>query len=166
MRVFPGEDDMPRCRVPVRLQVLVGVGVALTAAVGCGSGTVPVRGVITVDDNPVANASVQFISQEPGGRDAHATTNANGEFVLRTYQPGDGALPGVYKVVVRVFSEQPDVAPSGNAEEVQKAMVRAGAAKPPAIKLPEIYTQPDQTVLKHRVPDDGDAILKLRSAPP
>jgi hypothetical protein len=133
------------------------VGVVLTA--GCGSQTVPVKGTVTVNGKPLANASVQFLNQD-GGKDARGFTNADGEFELTTFQPKDGAMPGQYKITV-TYSEPVKVEPSPYAEDVQKAMQQAGASAKPGLTIPPKYSQPDQTILKHRVPDDGDAKLEL-----
>ena len=76
---------------------------AVLAAAGCGrgSGPVPLRGVVKLDGQPVANAAVVFVAQTPGGRDAYGSTDANGAFRLTTTKPDDGALPGKYKVVIQ-----------------------------------------------------------------
>src|SRR5262245_18076613 len=76
---------------------------AVLAAAGCGqgSGPVPVRGVVKLDGQPVANAAVVFVAQAPGGRDAYGSTDANGVFRLTTTSPDDGALRGKYKVVIQ-----------------------------------------------------------------
>ena len=78
-----------------------GVLVVLCAGCGHGSGPVPVRGVVKVEGQPVANAAVVFVAQDPGGRDAYGSTDANGVFRLTTTNPDDGALPGKYKVVIQ-----------------------------------------------------------------
>jgi hypothetical protein len=143
---------------------MVGALLALSAA-GCGGAkTVPVKGVITFDRKPLPNASVIFNAQDKGGRDASGTTDATGAFQVSTFQPKDGALPGLYKVTVH-YSERVAVPPNlHSAEDVQKAMVQAAAAKKPSVVIPPIYSQLDQTILKHRVPEDGDATLELTSA--
>src|SRR4029079_7125637 len=128
---------------------------------GCWPRNVPVRGVVTLDDRPLAGALVTFHHQDPDGQDASGITNANGEFELTPRKQG-GALPGSYKVTV-TYSEPVEVAPSANAEDVQKAMVKASAGKKARVVLPPIYTQVDQTILQHRIPDDGDARLVLKS---
>jgi hypothetical protein len=152
-------------RPPFFILAVAGVSASLSAA-GCGSRTVPVKGVVTFDSRPLANASVIFIPMEPGGRDASGSTDANGAFQLSTFRPGDGALPGLYKVTVH-YSE-PVAVPAGlkTAEEVQKAMVKASASHKPSFVIPPTYSRPDQTILRHRVPDDGDAKLVLKSAKP
>ena len=53
---------------------------------GCGGGaeegTVAVEGTVTVDDKPIAQASVAFIGKE-GARLASASTDAAGKFKIR-----------------------------------------------------------------------------------
>lgn len=77
------------------------VAIVLFALAGCkdGSGTVPVAGVVRLDGQPLKEASIQFVPQG-SGRDATATTDANGRFVMSTIEPRDGAMPGKYKVVI------------------------------------------------------------------
>lgn len=83
--------------------LLVGVSLgALGASAGCGSGrpkTVPVTGVVTLDNNPVEEATVR-LSPEGGGRPAIGTTDKEGKFTLKTFEAGDGALPGKHLVSV------------------------------------------------------------------
>jgi hypothetical protein len=157
--MFPLEFAMSAMRAGI---LMLGAVVALSGA-GCGgSNTVPVKGVVTFDGKPLPNATVLFIPQEPGGRDAHGTTDDDGVFVLSTAGSADGALPGAYKVTVH-YSEPATVPPTAtNPADVQKAMAKK--TRKPSLVLPPIYCQPDKTVLKHRVPDDGDVKLELKSA--
>ena len=69
---------------------------------GCGSSdSFPVEGTVKLDGKPLAGVTVQFIAQDPGGRDANGTADAEGVFRLSTTRPGDGVLPGKYKVVIQ-----------------------------------------------------------------
>jgi len=84
------------------------VGVCLAAAVGCGSraNLHPVSGTVTYKSAPVEGAQVTFTAKEGDKlKAAHATTDAQGRFSLKTYfAPGDerpGAMPGVYKVTLQ-----------------------------------------------------------------
>lgn len=132
-------------------------------ACGCGGPkTVPVKGVVTIDGATLANVSVTFNAQDPGGKDAHGSTSADGSFHLSTFRPKDGALPGQYKITVH-YSDPVNVSPNlKSAADVQQAMVNA-PVKRPSVILPPTYTQTDQTILKHKVPDDGDVKLELRT---
>src|SRR5437879_5545336 len=72
----------------------------LVTLAGCGAQrTTPVEGVVLLDGKPLAGASIQFVPQEKG-RDATGETDKNGHFVMSTFQPRDGVLPGNYKVVI------------------------------------------------------------------
>jgi hypothetical protein len=134
---------------------------AVLAAVGCGagSGPVPVRGVVKLDGQPVANASVVFIPETSGGREAYGSTDANGAFRLTTTKPDDGALPGKYKVVI-----QPP-APAGGStpfDEPGKAPVAVPKA-PTGPRIPLKYTVAGQTPLTQDVPPSGDVLFDLQS---
>ncbi len=75
---------------------------ALVAMGGCGSGrpkTVPVTGTVTLDAKPVEGASVMFMP-EAGGKPAVGVTDKDGRFTLKTFEPGDGALPGKHNVSI------------------------------------------------------------------
>jgi hypothetical protein len=152
------EDVMSR----VRCCTLALVGACATVvAVGCGPGTVPVKGVVTYEDRPLGGAFVTFLPLEAGGQEAHGSTDAQGAFALSTPKVGPGALPGAYKVTVR-YSEPARVpANLKGAAEVQKAIAESGAPAVPAILIGPNFADPDRTVLRHRVPDDGDAKLEV-----
>jgi hypothetical protein len=140
----------------------------LLIAMGCtgNSSTVPVQGVVRLDGQPLSGASVQFVP-ESTGRDATATTDEQGRFVLSTIDPRDGALPGAYKVVITPGSPRAE-APA-KAMTPDEAMAASGAAaelpqsKPTGPTVPERYTRPDQTPLKQNVPGDGDVVIEIKS---
>jgi len=139
-----------------------GLLVVLIAAAGCEKrGTVPLHGTVTLDGRPLGRATVYFIAQNPGGRDALGSTDADGVFHLSTFQPGDGALPGSYKVVVR--PAQPD---TGIVSKTPiEAMDATTHQKPvhPLVIIPPRYSQPGQTILVQDVPASGDVIFELQS---
>lgn len=110
-----------------RYCVYVALLAALTlpVAAGCGSGnpsTVPVKGTVTLNGNPVDGASVTFVP-EAGGRPATGTTDASGQFTLTTFETGDGAPEGKYKVGVNKTSAAVNVEAG------------AGGAAPPGVQL-------------------------------
>ena len=68
---------------------------------GCGPempATVPVSGRVLLDEKPVEGAAVMLVPEE--GSPAHGATDAEGNFSLTTFEPGDGAVPGTYTVVI------------------------------------------------------------------
>jgi hypothetical protein len=110
-----------------RLQVLkcsvaLLVGPALLCVLGCGAddglGTrYSVSGTVTYKGQPVPKARISFI---PNGKDS-AKQGASGEidngsFSLSTLSPGDGALPGDYRVTV-------------SAREIDNAALKAESEK-------------------------------------
>ncbi|SIO57072.1 hypothetical protein SAMN05444166_5340 [Singulisphaera sp. GP187] len=71
---------------------------------GCGddsglSARYPVTGKVTYKGVPVKKAAINFQPNDPDGRPAGGKVE-NGEFVLTTLSPSDGAIPGKYKVTV------------------------------------------------------------------
>ncbi len=133
------------------------------ASVGCGSKAVPVKGAVTLDDKPLANASVLFISQEPGGRDASGFTDADGVFELTSLRPQDGALPGLYKVTIHCSEAVEAPAGASSPADVQRAKAKAPASRAETVVILPIYSQPDQTVLSQRVPPEGEVRFDLKS---
>jgi hypothetical protein len=141
----------------------MGLLVLLIAAAGCGNGgPAPLRGTVKLDGRPLEGASVYFIAQDSGCRDALGSTDADGVFHLSTFEPGDGAFPGKYKVVVQ--PPQPDTGVV--AATPVEAMQATGAARNPnrpLITIPPRYSQPGQTVLVQDVPADGNVVFELQS---
>src|SRR5262245_43879983 len=133
----------------------------LLVAAGCGgsSGPVPVRGVVKLDGQPIANAAVIFVPQAPGGREAYGSTDANGAFRLTTTKPDDGALPGKYKVVI-----QPPGPAGGSTPFDDPGKAPAAVPKTPTgPRIPVQYTVPGQTPLTQDVPPNGEVVFDLRS---
>jgi hypothetical protein len=133
----------------VRLQQLGGRGVVLGVLAvlsGCGSDApqiVPVKGVVTYQGKPVAKLSVAFIPAD--GLLATGTTDANGKFELMTNKPGDGAMPGTYKVAV---SFAPDEIPP------MPGMEPPGY-QPPVSPIPEKYADASTSGLTQTVEKDA-----------
>jgi len=86
--------------------------------IGCSDGrlrTEPVIGLITLDGEPLADATVRFSPKVEGeGAPGFARTNERGEYRLQTMQgnPDAGTLPGEYVVTVVKYRE----VPTGNRE--------------------------------------------------
>jgi hypothetical protein len=92
--------------------------VILLYGAGCGGqgeqyDVVPVRGVVTCQGKPVANATINFtpIAEEGRatgrpGRVALGLTDEAGRFQLTTYENGDGAIIGRHTVSVGLNMEE------------------------------------------------------------
>jgi hypothetical protein len=68
---------------------------------GCGSGHVPVSGMVVYDDgSPVAEGTVCGELVEGGSYMVQGNIQ-NGAFSLGTSRPGDGVKPGKYKIMIQ-----------------------------------------------------------------
>ena len=122
----------------------------LVCLVGCSeSRTSPVAGVVLLDGQPLANASIQFIPNG-SGRDATGTTNERGEFSMSTFDPRDGVAPGSYKIVISPPVGEVDTAKYASAADAMSAAAQARPA--PQSTFPKKYTSPQETPLTQEVP--------------
>jgi hypothetical protein len=94
-------------------------GPALLLIVGCSDDGLAKRyavsGTVKYKGEPVAKARISFVPKDAAGRGASGDVE-NGSFSLSTLSPGDGALPGEYKVTV-------------DEREVDEAALKADTAK-------------------------------------
>ena len=128
---------------------------------GCGSNSKPMKvsGVIKWSDgSPVVGAVVVFAAAKEGGRDSNGITADDGTFDLTTYNFGDGALPGDYKIVVSradavkstVFAEGDS--PTEKMKNWTAAKKKASSAPPPSRDaIPLAYTKVETTPLRWSV---------------
>ncbi len=105
--VFPSERRENQSFVDWKMVYRMSVVVLLTV-LGCGPNhpkTYPVQGRVFFDDGRnVEQGSVEFRldSESDSQRTvARGKINPDGSFSLSTFEPGDGALPGKYKVIVQ-----------------------------------------------------------------
>jgi hypothetical protein len=149
---------------------------AVLGAVGCGgqAKTAKVEGTLTVDGRPLPGATVIFMPVAKGGRSASGRTDEDGNFKLTTFSTDDGALPGEYKVVVRVSegsketvgSDPSKLADKDKADFFKKMSPKGreqDAAKKTRSPIPEVYGDSDKTPLKQIVPPAGKVSLDLSS---
>jgi hypothetical protein len=147
--------------------------VMLTAGAGCGKKLIKTKGKVTLDGQPVSGATVTLKPVASDGMSASGFTDNDGNFTLQTYKPGDGAVPGDYKITVTKVE-----APTGGEEfnqdmdpskmtDIYKKMAGAGpkgqAKKGPKSLLPAVYGDDAKTPLKCTIPFDGDLDLPLQS---
>jgi hypothetical protein len=153
------------------------LGVALLASAGCGgSGTVSVKGVVTLDGEPLPKATISFMPLSSEGRAAYGVSDAKGNFRLTTVSPDDGIMPGEYKVMVQEEGEEkPD--PKTFSEEERKAarmgMKPKGSMSPVAKSsekktgkpslVPAIYHDAKRTPLRQVIPPPGKIEIVLKS---
>ena len=167
----------------LRLLALACLLVSAVLVSGCGrSKAVKVSGIVKLDGEPVEGASVEFHPVDPSkGASASGRTGSDGRFRLTTKNPNDGAIPGEYKVVVKIdeIRDAPQGAgtvPGGGmrademidafkglTEEQRKESKGSAAPKKKATKIPAVYGDVKTTTLKATVPADGEIELELRS---
>ncbi len=143
----------------------VTVGV-LGLLLGCGGSeanpnrpeTVPVTVTVTQGGTAVAGATVNFIpASNAGGHAGSAITDDNGQAEVRTFETGDGLVPGEYSVTVVKVAAPPQTG-SGSEDEGSYQPPAAGEPAPVAkSSLPEKYSQPTSSPLKASIPSTGEA---------
>lgn len=141
----------------------------LAGFVGCGSetevDTVPVTGKVTLDGEPVEGAVVTFVPDIPKGRTAAGRTDRRGVYTLMTIEPGDGALPGGYRIMVHKTSDSTAPTTYANQEEAMAAQTERMEASSGVSnmsrrsetthELPAKYANVDESGLKAKVTADG-----------
>lgn len=146
----------------LRVIVIVMLCTAALGSLGCGSSyesaevlsTVPVSGVLTYQGQPLESYRVTFYPEQ-GERASSGLTDAEGKFTLGTNREGDGAPPGRYKVVVS-FS------PPASEDTTLDLPIEDPSKMPkPKVKVPEKYSNPEQSGLIMEVPKSGLRDLKL-----
>lgn len=100
--------------MPRRKSWIASTALLAFVALGCGGGekgnnkplevkkTVPARGIVRYQGNPLKDAAVTFVPLDNATVSARGTTDSVGSFVLTTYSKDDGAPVGKYKVLVSV----------------------------------------------------------------
>jgi hypothetical protein len=153
------------------------VGVTLLTAAACGGSAKPVKvaGRITLDGQPLTGATVVFTPADGNGNIASGRTNSDGEFRLTTFNTDDGAVPGDYKITVKI--DEVSDAPGGTnpmqmtAEQKKDFFMRQAPKQREAeVKkrkkdsvVPAAYRDVTKTPLKQRVPPDGKVEIDLES---
>ena len=135
-------NKMKRFPTPILLSLSL---LFIVTMIGCSDGrlkTEPVRGVVTLDGEPLAEATVSFHPKESGqGAAGFARTNEKGEYLLQTIQgnPDAGTLPGEYAVTIAKYIGVPTGRKLTNdygevSDELNNVLV-----------FPERYVHPDKT---------------------
>ncbi|QDU28630.1 hypothetical protein ETAA8_37330 [Anatilimnocola aggregata] len=118
------------------------------AVIGCGTDSgpprAPVAGKVTYRNFPLVGAMVTFIP-ESGGRSASGLTDAQGKFVLGTFEITDGALIGPHKVAISARGPDRDLRPG----EVGSGL--PGEKMPGDPVIPVKYFEPTQSGLTFEV---------------
>src|SRR4051812_6690607 len=94
--------------------VLLAVATGLLFLPGCGQVSMaPVKGKVTCNGKPVANAAIVFSpvpkndADRESGKPATGYTDAEGNYRLSTFKNFDGALVGKHRVTVSLEDTNP-----------------------------------------------------------
>jgi hypothetical protein len=109
----------------LRLLLILAVGLLFTA---CGSGlpqTIPVSGHVTFDGKPPpAAGSILFLPVEAAEgfplRPATGAFDAAGQFKAKTFEPGDGLMPGKYAMSIECWDTPPNMTGNPGKSHVPK----------------------------------------------
>jgi hypothetical protein len=126
--------------------------------------THPVKGRVTYQGKPVADASVAFLA--PGAPSpASGTTDADGRFTLSTFAQGDGAVAGTHVVTVKKLSLQPagPIPPADIEEAMRQQAQQIAKAEKSGSLLPEKYAAESTTDLRLEVVD-GENFFEIKLA--
>lgn len=125
---------------------------------GCGDGnagripTFRVTGKVTHQQQPVEGATVLF-APIGEGKAATGITDAKGTYKLQTFQAGDGAVPGRYKVTISKYdmsTANPDLEDDLAMEMREDTDQIVG----PTALLPEKFAEVSSTPFEHEVADN------------
>ena len=137
---------------------------SILIAFGCSpktklGGLAPAQGIVTLDNVPVAGASVSF-SPVSGGdamRAAAGQTNEQGQFVMTTLSPQDGVTPGEFTVTV-VKYEKYGPPPAKKVDESGEDIT---PPHPEKNILPSKYESRESSDIKVTIPAAGDKNIKI-----
>lgn len=102
----------------------------------------PVSGVVSYQGKPVEGATVSF-SPIGTGVIATAITDSSGKYALHTFEEGDGAVPGDYRVTIAKMITEDKMA-GKSPDEISEAYI-AMQARGEAIPQPQVkYLLPKQ----------------------
>ena len=145
---------MNRCRAT--LLVLASVW----SVSGCGNGqptgdvvpTVTAKGTLTHKGAPLAYHQVNFFP-EKDGRPASGVSGEDGQFVLGTNAPNDGATTGSNRVAVQYVGP-----PNTNPEA---GMNDFSPPPPPKVKIDKKYTNIETSGLTIEIPSSGKSDIQI-----
>lgn len=157
-------------------------GCLILMLAGCGGSddakdydTNMVEGVVTLDDKPVAGATVTFTPvDDKVGAPATGMTDEQGKYTLTTigggqaYEPGSGAVPGEYYVGVKKTETSGSAATSTDDPNYGKntSTYKKGGGSNSDVKyiVPKEYESPQKSGIKVTVKEgENDIPIKLKS---
>ena len=140
------------------------------AGAGCsGGGLAKVKGVVTLDGEPLAGAMVSLVPEDGHGQPGQGYTKGDGSFEVETLNEV-GAVPGEYRILVTkrvLLPGAEDRLRAASPGKGGREGVMAGLLTNPETSksvVPEVYTQAPTTPLRCTVPLREKFVLKLQSS--
>jgi hypothetical protein len=138
---------------------------------GCGSSAhpdvVPVSGTVSYQGQPLAGAQVVF-HNDKSPRAAAGETDAQGNFKLTTFEPGDGAIIGEYRVSVAKIQSDAELSsasaadPSAAYSQGMNAAASGDMSSVQKHELPTKYANPETSGLTATVSKEGPNQLSFQ----
>lgn len=129
--------------------LVLAVTVLLLSAGGCGSEvkklTVhPVSGIVRFNGKPMkGGGAIIFFPKDGNGKEASGTIAEDGTFTLKTYEEGDGAAAGEYRVVIhQMTTKEPPI--SEDTGEAHGGPIETVAKKE---RIPRVYGSASESPL-------------------
>ena len=120
------------------------------------------QGTVTLDGTPVERATITFYPLD-GQKPANATTDANGNYELTSFNAGDGATPGSFGVAIQKFPAIEIEAIPGGTPYDESMNTDEGPSpdseKDPVNELPEKYSNHEKSGLSATVVTDGENVF-------
>jgi hypothetical protein len=152
--------------IPGRKLLLIVTSAWLAAAFGCGGGgdkwtqarppVYKATGKVMYQGKPLEKALVLY-NPANGEHSPYGETDADGNFVLTTFDQHDGGPAGSYKVVVTKMEYELKPTPYNTPEEKSVARI-------PKALLPKKYSQKETTDLTAEIKADGEneAVFEIK----
>jgi hypothetical protein len=126
------------------------IAVLVLAVAGCGGPKLyPVKGRITLEGKPMkGGGAITFMPvSDQTAKLASGTIDENGNYELMTEKPGDGSMPGEFRVVINQTVEEEGEGGSDESKRVEKASL----VVPEADRIPQIYGDAYESPLRATV---------------
>jgi hypothetical protein len=130
-----------------KLCLLLGIA-AISGCSSTGLGMTAVSGTVTLDGKPVGPGTVAFAPTDGSGNTATGNVDQSGRFEMSVRKPGDGVLPGSYKVAVTIVDK-----PAHGDEK--------GNLIPPTYLSPDKYMNPETSGFTITVEKDKSQSVKF-----
>jgi hypothetical protein len=146
---------------------VVTLGLVFCTACGnqkaAGPKTYPASVKILYRGQPLEGANVILVAQDPSGRGASGTTDANGMAKLGIAGQGEGAVPGKYAVTVSKIEGGQASNPNQTQEEFYKQQKSGSTAAPSSPKqaLPAKYLSAQSSGLQCEVTEKADQVFEF-----